>query len=119
MWAELWALRLGIRLAREMWLPRVIFEMDSLVVVNMVREGSTKVAHLRPLLHEIVDVLKQNDWQINMEHVHREANHCADWLASKGHSVLLDWVLVDSPCSMLGLLLADDARGCCLPRVLG
>lgn len=111
-----WALRLGVRLARELHLSRVIFEMDSLVVVSMINDGKTKITHLRPLLQDIVDMLQHLDWQVKVAHVYRETNRCADWLTSKGHSVLLEWVLVDTPCNSLGLLLGDDARGSCLPR---
>lgn len=35
-WAELWTLRLGIKLARELSLNPVSFEMNSQVVVNMI-----------------------------------------------------------------------------------
>lgn len=38
-WAKLWALRLGIKLARSLSLSPVCFELDSQVVVNMVQIG--------------------------------------------------------------------------------
>lgn len=64
-----WALRLGVRLARELHLSRVIFEMDSLVVVSMINDGKTKITHLRPLLQDIVDMLQHLDWQVKVAHV--------------------------------------------------
>lgn len=47
---------------------------------------------------------------------------CADFsfLAKKGHeSSSFDWVVFDSVCPSLGLLLANDVRGSVLPRVGG
>lgn len=54
LWAELWALRLGIKLARQLQLTNVAFEMDSLTVVNMVNSGGTENANFRPILKDIL-----------------------------------------------------------------
>ncbi|GAU48769.1 hypothetical protein TSUD_406120 [Trifolium subterraneum] len=50
--AELWAIRIGIDMASQLNIRNVSFEMDSLVVVNMVNSGSTPNAFLQPLLQE-------------------------------------------------------------------
>lgn len=70
-WAELWALRLGIKLARSINCDGVIFEMDSLIVVNMVHSGSCHSQFLRPLLMEVLDELHRNDWVASVSHVFR------------------------------------------------
>lgn len=51
---KLWALHLGIRLAQELKLGWVVFEMDSQFIVNMVRSGQTPNAFLQPLLSQII-----------------------------------------------------------------
>lgn len=45
-WAEMWALLLGVRLAQSMALPEVIFELDSISIVQAVKSG-----YSRPLLY--------------------------------------------------------------------
>lgn len=82
--AELWGLRLGIQMAMELNLSRVIFEMDSAVVVQMVKAGGTAFACYRPLLQEIFSLLNLQDWSVSVVHVFREANCCADLLANMG-----------------------------------
>lgn len=72
-WAELWALRLGINLARELALSRVIFEMDSSVVVHMVHYGETPSCFLQPLLQEILSLLQLPGWETSVTHTYREA----------------------------------------------
>lgn len=46
---------------------------------------------------------------------YREANRCVDYLAKQGLDAPLDWVLPDVVNPMLGILIADDIRGCSLP----
>lgn len=76
------------------------------------RMGGITNVFYKPLLHEIVSLLNQQDWSIS---VFREVNRCADLLARKGHGASLKWVLLDSVCPTLGLILADDARSSLLP----
>jgi ribonuclease HI len=89
-WAEMWALRIGIRIAQNMSLPKVVFEMDSKVIVNMVTSRHTNNAYLSPLLGEIIDLLQHPNWETSITHVYREANRCADFLANRGHSSSFD-----------------------------
>lgn len=112
-WAELWGLRRGIDLAKQLNLSWVIFELDSKVVVDMVKAGGSAVVYLNPLIQEIGALLNHPCWRVSFVHAYREANRCADFLARKGHlAPSFDWVLVDVVCPMLGLLLADDAPSC-------
>jgi hypothetical protein len=111
-WAELWALRIGIEMANQLNIKNVIFEMDSLVVVNMVNLGSSPNAFLQPLFHH-------PGWSTSVCHVYREANRCADLLANLGHTSLdfnCNFIDVFSP--TLKLLLEDDVRGVSFPRLI-
>lgn len=51
-WAKLWVLRLGIRMAQDLDLLGVVFEMDSKVIVDMVQYRFTHISFLKPLLQE-------------------------------------------------------------------
>jgi ribonuclease HI len=118
-WAELWALHIGIEMANQLNIKNVIFEMDSLVVVNMVNLGSSPNAFLQPLLQEVTTLLHHPGWSTSVCHVYREANRCADLLANLGHTSLdfnCNFIDVFSP--TLKLLLEDDVRGVSFPRLI-
>lgn len=80
--AELWGLYLGIRLARELCLSPVIFEMDSQVVVL---KGVSSINSLQPLLSKVIQLLQLLDWSTSVTHAYQEANRCTDLLADMGH----------------------------------
>lgn len=117
-WAELWGLLKGIELARDLALNWVIFEMDSKVIVDMVRSGSTRIIFLQPLLQEVISFLQLPDWTTSVIHTYREANQCANFLASKGHSSSFEGVTLESSFSMLSLLFLNDVRRGSTPLVV-
>lgn len=82
----LWGLFLGIKLARELSLPFVIFEMDSHVMVNLVSKGSTHNVLVQLMLDDILRLLHLPDWQTSIVLTYHEANRCADFLANLGHT---------------------------------
>lgn len=117
-WAELWGLRRGIRLAQDLALRSVLFEMDSKVVVDMVLCGSTHISFLQPLLQEVVYLLRHPSWEASIVHTYREGNMCADFLASKGHNTDYEGVFFDICIPGLISLISADARGVCYPRAM-
>lgn len=87
------------------------------MVVDMVISSGSFLAYLNSLLQEVVSLLREPCWRADIVHAYREANRCADFLAKKGHLVSsYDWVVLESVCPGLGILLADDVRGSVLPR---
>lgn len=54
--------------------PSVIFELDSLVVVKLVRLRSSSNRFFDPLLCDIIQLLHSSDWTTKVRHVYREAN---------------------------------------------
>lgn len=109
---------MGIKLARDLALTRVIFEMDSKVVVHMISSGATSTCSLQPLLHEIVSLLKLSDWEASVVHTYREGNKCANILANLGHgSSFLLTILDDAPPSLF-LPLLEDAMVCSTSRLV-
>lgn len=117
-WSELWALRLGIILACDLCLTRVIFELDSSVVVHMVHTGTSSTCFLRPLLQEVVSFLKLPDWETSVIHSYREGNRCVDLLANLGHGGSFTWCVLNEAPHSLRLLLLEDAMGCSSPRLV-
>lgn len=81
--SELWALRLGIKVAQDLDFPKVIFELDSKAVVDMVHGKTTQISFLQPLLHEITSLLHLPTWDTIVVHIYREENKCANLLANK------------------------------------
>lgn len=119
LWAELWGLRLGIKLASQLNLNWIVFELDSKVYVDMVNSCGSFNALLQLLMQEILLLLQRPCWRMAAIHTYWEANRCVNFLARQGHMALsFDWVLVDAMSPSLGLLLADDIRGTCLPRMI-
>ncbi|KAK2354256.1 Polynucleotidyl transferase, ribonuclease H superfamily protein [Trifolium repens] len=68
-WAELRALRIGIDMASQLNIRNVCFEMDSLVVLNMVNSGLTPNAFLQPLLQEVISLLHRPGWRTSVSYV--------------------------------------------------
>lgn len=79
--AEIWGLQLGLKLAQQLQLRWVLFELDSDVLVRMINSGHASNARLQPLLLEIINTLHQPGWRASVVHAYREANQCADLLA--------------------------------------
>lgn len=61
-WAEFWGLLLGVRLARELGLSLVQFEVDSQVVVSCAHAAHCSVAAFQPILKEMFSMLQLPGW---------------------------------------------------------
>lgn len=84
----------------------------------MINSDRASNAHPQALLLEVINTLHQLGWRASVVHAYREVNWFADFLGKQGHSATFEWVVVDSISLSLGILLADDAHGCCLPRLV-
>jgi hypothetical protein len=70
------------------------------------------------ILIKRIRALLQEDWEVNISHVFREANRCADALANMGSAGSTELVLYDYPPSEVALVAFDDFRGVSLPRLI-
>lgn len=87
------------------------------MVVDMVTSDGLSLAYLNLLLQEVVSLLREPCWRADIVYAYCEANRCADFLAKKGHLVpSYDWVVLESVCPGLEILLADNVRDSVLPR---
>lgn len=116
--AELWGLVLGLCLARSMGINSLVVEMDSMVVVNMVKAHGTHCMHLQPLLDEAVSLLFSLAWGCSITHVFREANSWADILVGLGHGGGFQWLLLEEAPLQLRFALASDAKGVSFVRMV-
>ena len=106
--AELWGLRDGLMLAKNLNIQKLIIEVDALTVANFFTAANTRVDLSHPYSAIIVDCryLLQHFEEAYINHAHREGNHCADLLAKEGINSPLDFVVRTS--YILYQLLADS-----------
>ena len=89
--AELWALRDGLLLAKEMGLNNLIIEMDALSVVLLMNNNSANLL-MEPLLTDCRNLLSEIPNK-QIFHIYREANQCADALVKLGASNVDSFVI--------------------------
>ena len=82
--AELWALRNGLKLAADEKISNLIVELDDLAIVHLMRNSNSNLS-LEPLLIDCRLLLKKF-LNLQVVHVYREANWCADTLERIGSS---------------------------------
>lgn len=81
--AEYSAVVKGLEIALEHHVRQIVLRSDSQLLIRQL-EGKYKVksSHLRPLFQKCQELLKQFE-SFQLEHVQREWNKEADWLANK------------------------------------
>ena len=104
--AELWALRDGLLLAKEMGIQQLVVELDALSIVILMNNESENLL-MEPLLSDCRSLLKEIPNK-RVIHAFREANQCADALAKIGAQSLYSFVTFCSPPSVVEDILAFD-----------
>ncbi|KAK4480848.1 hypothetical protein RD792_011700, partial [Penstemon davidsonii] len=94
--AELLAAREGLSLAWERRLPCIILELDSEVVVKLIRHADTSQHPLGAVIEDCRRLLGM-PWESKIVHTKRSGNACADALAKLGHSIGREGHSWDSP----------------------
>ena len=104
--AELWALRNGLILAKDLNLNSLIVELDAKSVVQLMNSDSSNML-MEPLLTNCSTLLKAIPNK-RVEHIYREAIHCADALARIGARRNFSFVVFVEPPPMVEFLSASD-----------
>ena len=104
--AELWALRDGLLLAKEMGLSNLIIELDALSVVLLINNNTINLV-MEPLLTDCRNLLSEIPNK-QIVHIYREANQCADALAKFGASIASSFVIFLNPPSVVESILAAN-----------
>ncbi|PNX90804.1 ethylene responsive transcription factor 1b [Trifolium pratense] len=84
--AELWGVLEGLRLVRRLGFNKVELNIDSQAVVQAIKSNCSNSLVGGSLLKQIWRLL-EIDWEVEVSHVYREANKCADALANIGCSL--------------------------------
>ncbi|GLU16148.1 hypothetical protein SLE2022_325970 [Rubroshorea leprosula] len=108
--AKLWGLREGLKLCKSLGIARVVAEMDSLVVVRFIIDKRELDNLSVAILMDIRSLMSEFEECI-LQHVLREGNATADFLASLGHSSPPGRSLLDSPPTSLWPILTGDQLG--------
>ena len=102
--AELWALRDGLVLAKEMRLNNLIIKLDALSVVILMNNGSENL-FIEPLLTDCKNLLKEIPNK-HVIHTYREANQSVDALAKLGAQFLANFFVFCNPPPVVESILA-------------
>ena len=103
---ELWALRDGLVLAKEMRLNNLIIELDALSVVILMNNGYENLL-IKSLLTDCRNLLKEIPNK-RVIHTYREANQCVDALAKLGVQSLANFVVFCNPPPVVDPILVLD-----------
>ena len=90
--AEIWALRDGLLLCHHMKLPAIVIELDAKALVDALNNPMYANSVISPLFDDCKLLVT---WipRLCIRHINREANKCADHLASIGALQSLDFVM--------------------------
>lgn len=75
---------------------QVQLKVDNLALVQALKHQSFPCTIDGSILNRLKELLCQN-WSIQVNHVYREANTCADWLANQGHQQPLGYLFLKAP----------------------
>lgn len=112
--AELIAVRNGLHYAWEEGVRLLQCESDSLDVVQLLTEGKDHSFHVHAGVIEDILQLTKRDWSIQISHVLREANMCADHLARTAAWDTTSSKTWNVPPSLLEDIILHDRLGCSL-----
>lgn len=112
---ELLAIFQGLSMAWERGYRVVDCQSDSMDAVNLVMSVPPTRHLYVSLIWDIKDLLAR-DWLVDIHHILREGNACADFLAKHGAGQDQEFVSIDQPSPDLGLLLLADASGVAFER---
>ncbi|GLT67725.1 hypothetical protein SLA2020_400120 [Shorea laevis] len=112
--AELFAIWKGLTLAWEKGYRKVIIETDSLLAKQKLQSLGSANA-LYPLCRDCIELINRN-WVCELRHVFREANSCADSMASSFYHLAKGFYFFEEPPDIVRDNIRNDSLGVCKPR---
>ncbi|XP_015936169.1 uncharacterized protein LOC107462117 [Arachis duranensis] len=116
-YAELWGVYYGLKTAWELGMRKIILEVDSKAVVDVIKGATNFNKHPEAIVRKIVKIL-QRKWQTKLVHSYREGNRGADCMANESLFTEPGYHFIDQPSTKLRSILADNCRGATLPRLI-
>ncbi|CAN1761177.1 Putative ribonuclease H protein At1g65750, partial [Linum perenne] len=86
------------------------------VVEGMVLAWNCGIRKLSVQSDSAIAELMSRQWEVTIEHIYREANFAADYLANSGHDLDIGTLVISSPCNGLLDWLHYDLLGVSIPR---
>lgn len=115
--AELWGVLEGLSHAQRKGFSQIELCVDSEVVVNSIKGEGVGCASGCHLVKQIRKLLRGN-WIIQIKHIYREANKCADLLANLGCDQHCSMVVYEQPPVAVLQALNADVLGVSTPRLI-
>ena len=110
---ELWALKDGLNLAKQLNIENICVEMDVEFLIYLLSNLSVDNLILEPLLTYCRNLMKTFP-NCTVAYVYREANRCADKLVRMGVDLQSDYlILFNLPLVVEDLLASDKAGHVC------
>nr|POE53032.1 putative ribonuclease h protein [Quercus suber] len=108
--AEIWALRDGLMVCRQMNLPAIIIEIDAKALADALRNPKYSNSVISPLFDDCKYLISQLP-HVRINHIFREANKCADRLANSGYTQDLEFIMHSVPPVDLVSFVEADYHG--------
>lgn len=105
--AELWGIRDGLMLYKNMNLSAVIVQLDAMAVVQLLASPASTNLPVLPLVDDCKQLLSHIA-QVQIVHCYREANSCVDSLSRIGTDQERPFILYQDPFVDLLELLSSD-----------
>ncbi|MED6199315.1 hypothetical protein PIB30_119166 [Stylosanthes scabra] len=108
--AELMGILKGLEMAWSLEIRRLEVEADSKDVIESINDTHQDSTCHNYILKQIRSY-KDRSWQITFNHIFREANKCANWLANEGTKSGNGFTFFDISPPGLQKIILDDASG--------
>ncbi|CAN1776257.1 Putative ribonuclease H protein At1g65750 [Linum perenne] len=115
--AELRGIIEGMKIAWDKGIRRLCIQTDSQAAVLLLTSNDNRPHRHMSLVEQFLD-WRNRDWEVTIQHVYREANNAADYLANLGHSLVLGSHVFQSPDNTLLYWLRYDLIGVSTPRTI-
>ncbi|CAI0385416.1 unnamed protein product [Linum tenue] len=107
----------GLQVVWDRGYRKVRVQLDSQCPVHLIGRTDTEEHHCAAILARFRELMSR-PWEVEVEHVYREGNRCADFLASRGHVVPFGFHEVVSSDPMLSYWIMYDCQGVSEPRLV-
>jgi ribonuclease HI len=115
--AELCGVYEGLKCARRLGFNKVELNIDATSVVHVLKTRQSHSLIGRTILQQIWKLLDL-DWDVEISHSYREANRCADALATTGCSLSNSILIYDDCPSFISSIVLADRLGITIPRLI-
>ncbi|KAL6580295.1 hypothetical protein OROMI_008319 [Orobanche minor] len=112
---ELWAVWECLKMARGLGFSKIELQVDSKAVMASISNHMADSFNYRGLFGRVKQVLEQ-EWQVKVSHVYREANSMADCLASMGCEPSDELCIYHHPPDFILHFMHADCNGVSTPR---